>query len=293
MNLTPQEFKRNLDLTAYETPPSSFSNYRLWLLALYDSIRCQKMVSSYSYKQYSADLGLGYGNVSWLLIHGKRKLTSNTTDKIINALNLHDSHSRYLKALVKYNNSKSAHDRQKYLDNLVSIKLDLANDEQEKKVLRFYSHWSHAIIFELVGLEDFKPDPEWIKSILFTPISKKQIVDSLNLLSDLNLIKYDHSLEKHIKVAKNFTTTPNVPSVGVTQFHMKMIELGIKALEEVPADQRDISAVTLSVSHEGQKRIKEEIIRFREYLLYIADQYTDKQQVTEVNFQMFNLTKKD
>lgn len=72
---------------------------------------------------------------------------------------------------------------------------------------------------------------------------------------------------------------------------MKMIQLSMEALQTVPSDKRDISAVTIATSAEGRESIRKEIENFRRYLLFVASQYPEKEEVLEINFQMFDLTR--
>lgn len=246
---------------------------------------------SYNYNLFSEDLGLGFGNVSWLIIHGKRKMTLQSAAKITSALALPDKQKRYLKALVSYNNSKDIEKRQTYLDQLIGLRSQVAKGDEERFVLDFYSHWSHAVIFEMVGLESFESDPDWISNMLHTKLSKKQIQESLSLLERLKLIQFDETRNRHVKLVEDFESPATVPGIGVMQFHLKMIELGMEALEQVPPDSRDFSALTLAISEKGRDAIKEELAAFRKYLMFIASKYPEKDQLVELNFQMFNLTK--
>lgn len=276
---------------ATQCVPSRYSNYQLYIKDLYTQIKSE-LDEKYSYNLFSEDLGLGFGNVAWLLVHGKRKLTMASYQKISKSLNLEGLEKRYLKALIKYNNAKSVELRQESLDQLIGLRNQLASDDEERKVLEFYSHWGHAIIFEMVGLNEFQSDPEWILQHLHAPLSKKNIESSLKLLVELNLIRFDEKLNRHVKVIEDFTSPTEVPGIGVIQFHLKMIQLGMEALETVPPDERDFSAVTLAISELGRQTIKDEIAKFRNYLMFIASQHSDREHLVEINFQMFNLTKK-
>ena len=62
------------------------------------------------------------------------------------------------------------------------------------------------------------------------------------------------------------------------------------ALDRFPADQRDISSLTLCLGPEGVARVKRALQRFRRELLEVAEIESDPRQVVQVNFQLFPLS---
>ncbi|NRA68195.1 MAG: DUF4423 domain-containing protein [Pseudobacteriovorax sp.] len=130
-----------------------------------------------------------------------------------------------------------------------------------------------------------------MQSRLHAQISKKEVEHSLSLLQELKLISFDPDTNQYRKLKEDFSSPVAVPGLGVRQFHMKMIQLSMEALQTVPSDKRDISAVTIATSAEGRESIRKEIENFRRYLLFVASQYPEKEEVLEINFQMFDLTR--
>jgi uncharacterized protein (TIGR02147 family) len=62
------------------------------------------------------------------------------------------------------------------------------------------------------------------------------------------------------------------------------------ALDTVPAQQRDITSLTLGVSAQTYDRIKEEIQQFRQHLLSIAEEDPNPEMVCLVAFQLLPRT---
>lgn len=263
-------------------------DYKEYLKALY--LQEKESRPSYSFVQFAQDIGLGASNVAWLIVNNQRRLTQNTRQKIIDALHLKGYERQYFQTMILYTHAKDAKTKDSLLDKLVSLKarcMDSAGDEQ---VLKFYSQWHHAIVFEMVGLRGFSSDPEWIRAKLNFILNEKEILESLSMLEDLQLIRYDETQKRHIKITNDFETKSAVPGLGVIQYHKTMIELGKSSIELLDAEQRDIGAVTVAINAEGIARIKQEVQAFRRYLMFIASQYQDPSDIMQINIQAFSLT---
>lgn len=268
--------------------PSSFVDYKAYLGAVYEA---QKQVRpSYSYVSFSAELGLGVGNVAWLIINGQRKLTANTTAKVIQGLGLKGYEKQYFEKMVLYTHASKPQELDKILQKLVSLKSHCVDNATDEQVLEFYSQWHHAVIFELVGISNFSSDPKWIQSKLNFHLPTREIQASLAVLEKLGLIRFDAEKGRHVKLTNDFETMSEVVDLGVVQFHKKMIDLGKSSIENLPADQREVGSVTIAVSPAGLQRIKKEIQAFRSYLMFIASQDVDVSDVMQVNIQAFSLS---
>jgi uncharacterized protein (TIGR02147 family) len=110
------------------------------------------------------------------------------------------------------------------------------------------------------------------------------------MLETMSLIRFDSELNRHVKTVNDFETQSEVVDLGAAQFHKKMIDLGKSSIENLPPDERDIGAVTIAVSPNGLKRIKQEVQAFRNYLMFIASQDQEASEMMQVNIQAFALT---
>ena len=70
-----------------------------------------------------------------------------------------------------------------------------------------------------------------------------------------------------------------------------MLAKAAEAIDRVPPTERDISAITVSVSPERAKEIKTLIQRTRKEILAIADQDKDPERVMQICIQLFPLTR--
>ena len=113
---------------------------------------------------------------------------------------------------------------------------------------------------------------------------------AIKLLSRLNLIQ-KNSNGVWEQTDQDLTTGPEVRSLVVSNFHKEMLQLAGASIDNVSAEDRDISALTLSISRESFPELKSRIIAFRKELLEMAGQDKNPDQVAQVNIQLFPLSK--
>jgi uncharacterized protein (TIGR02147 family) len=73
--------------------------------------------------------------------------------------------------------------------------------------------------------------------------------------------------------------------------HRQMGELAVRALDEIPVKDRDISGLTLGISDNAFYRISKEIADFRRRVTSIVLNDSGESRVFRLNVQLFPLTK--
>jgi uncharacterized protein (TIGR02147 family) len=143
----------------------------------------------------------------------------------------------------------------------------------------------------LVALPEFRDDPKWIANALQPQISVTQARAALATLSELGLLVRDEHGD--LRQADPPVTTGSGPhGHHVVNFHRAMIAQALRALEEVPRDQRDISCVTLAVAEGALSQLKQRIATFRAEVLQMADAFGPAERVIQLNIQLFPLSVK-
>ncbi len=282
---------QQIQLAAAELSPLQFQDYKDYLQKLYANIK-KAQKGPYSWVHFTEDLGLGSCNVAWLIANGKRKMTVHTLNMITNRLKLSGVKRKYLKILREYTNATTIKKREPLLDRLLQIKKEsLPTSIQDQ--LDFFSKWYHAVIFELVGVDHFRSDPEWIANQLSPPISEAEAEASLELLVRLKCIKFDQETKSYSKIIQDFNTEDEIPWEGVECYHKSMIDLAKSAIDCVPPKNREISNTTMTLSLQEFNLIKSEIRKFRKQINTYTGKESASDVVVAVNMQFFPLTQLD
>jgi uncharacterized protein (TIGR02147 family) len=93
-----------------------------------------------------------------------------------------------------------------------------------------------------------------------------------------------------MKTDNNNTTSDEVRSLLVKNYHHQMIRMGANALDTLPAARRDISSITIPIHPQDFPKIKEQIQLMRKELLNMSAEQGAGEDVIQVNIQLFPLT---
>jgi uncharacterized protein (TIGR02147 family) len=108
------------------------------------------------------------------------------------------------------------------------------------------------------------------------------------LLSVLGLLK--KTANGFMQSDVNITTSDEVRSLLVKNYHHQMIRMGAAALDNLPKEKRDISSITIPIHAKDFAKVKEQIQLMRKELLNLGAEAGTGEDVIQVNIQLFPLT---
>lgn len=260
---------------------------------LNDMFRFRKKKDKYfSYRHFANKAGFSSPNFLQLVIEGKRNLTNTSLAKVAKGFGLNKQEREFFENLVIMNQARDHEEKNHYLKKMMSIRAYTKVRIIEKKSYEYFSKWYNPAIREIVLFGDRNFTSEEIASTLSPKITPREAERALNLLLELRLIEKDKDgLWQQSDLA--LSTGPEVMSIAVANFHREMLKLAAESLERYPANERDITGLTLRVNSGSMAEIKKRIARFRKELLEFAFDEEDTDQVIQISLQAFPLTKKD
>ena len=266
----------------------SYLDYRVFLEEMF---RFRKVCNTrFSYRWFSQRAGFSSPNFLQLVIKGKRNLSNTSVAKIAKGFGLKRREREYFENLVFMNQADSSEEKNHYYRKMLAISHNHTPRTLGKEQYDYFSKWYHPAIRELIvnGNGDFTPAE--IASRLVPSISAKEAQSALNLLLKLQLIARDEK-GRWIQTDRDITTGPEIKSLVVANYHRAMLGLAGDALDRHPANERDISSVTLNIPEEDLPKFKERIASFRRELLELAGGTKNPERVVQINIQLFPLTK--
>ena len=153
----------------------------------------------------------------------------------------------------------------------------------------YYSAWYIPVIRELVVAMDFNDDFKKLGRAVVPAISAAEAGKAVKLLLELGYIRKNGG--GHYEQSSVFLTTgPAVRSLAVANFHKAMMQRASESLERFPADERDVSCLTVGVSENTYATMISRIAEFRRELLALTESDTRMSKIVQVNFQLFPLS---
>lgn len=269
--------------------PWNFLDYREYLGKMVVFLKATR--PSFSYRQFSRRAGFASPNYLKLVTDGKRNLAVKAIPQFSKALQLNDVETEYLQELVLFAHAKTDHQRNLHYQRLRQKQGGSPLGDLSKDQYELYSQWYILPIRELIGMPDFREDPHWISQRLYPNIRPKQAEQALHVLNTLGLTARDEN-GVLIQADKNLSTPATVRSLAVRNYHRSMMERAINALDGVPTEQRNLSALTLGLSRKQYEQLCTKIEEFRHQTLHEMTNDSDDQELFHVGFQVVPLTRR-
>jgi uncharacterized protein (TIGR02147 family) len=270
-------------------PPVVF-DYRDYRSFLRDMFACRKGGErAFSYRIFASKAGFASPNFLKLVIEGQRNLTNGSIAKVAKGFGLGRKEREFFENLVFMNQSTTHEEKDHYYRKMMAGRSCARTRKLEKAQYDYFSKWYYPVIREIIAMGEELQAPEALAALLSPSITAREAAKALAAMEELGLIRKDGA-GKWEQCDQALTTGPEVRSMAVFNFHREMIGLALESLGRHPSAERDITALTLSVSNSLLPELKKRIAAFRKELLDLAcaDEHSDR--VFQMNFQLFPLT---
>lgn len=265
----------------------SYADYRVFLKDYY--AQAKKETSHFSFRYFAKMAGFSSPNFLKLVMEEKRNLSAEGIEKFSKALKLNPTESRFFRVLVLSNQATTPEEKDFYTRQLFKTKAVKNLKPLGEAHYEYYSQWYHLALRELVLKKDFKNDAAWIASQFNPPLSESEVKQGMERLVKLGLIQ---KKGKHfIQTDHALSTGDEITSQAVSNYHRKMMELGMEALTRFSKEERDISSLTIGTSKKTAQKIKKLVQDFRKEIISLVNAEDHVEEVVQLNFQLFPLTK--
>ena len=219
-----------------------------------------------------------------MILHGKRGLSKDKILSLAVALKLDDRSPEYFGIIVAIGEAESHSEQVELLSKIrTSFQNGLFGPISDCRS-EFLRHWYLPAIRELVSVQNFSENPEWISSML--GISAQEASDSILLLVENNFLKRTESgLERSEPSIHNFG---KLSQISVTQYNMQMLE---KSFQAVPKskEERYLESLTFSMPKHLMPQLRESIKRFVREIDELVESHEVRDEVWQMNIQLFTL----
>ncbi len=265
-----------------------YLDYRAFLRDFYQARKAKGR--GFSYRSFSRKAGLKSPNYLKLVIDGERNLSAEMAERFAAACSLGDDEGRYFADLVAFNQAHNLGERNKHYARLTGFQRYRQAHQLDLAHAAYYSAWFMPAIRELAARKDFVDDPDWIASQLVPPITALEAQRSVETLLELGLLVRGPggAIEQRDVL---MSTGPETRGLHIATYHRGMMQRAMEAIDLVRPEERDISSLTLCLGSSGLRAFKQRVQRFRRELLELSALEDDAEQVVQVNFQLFPLSR--
>ncbi|SHL12549.1 TIGR02147 family protein [Fibrobacter sp. UWEL] len=264
-----------------------YNNFRLYIRDYYAE---RKDRSGFTWRDFARDAGYSSPVFLKLVCDGKSNLSEVGVERVASAMGLVGVDLQYFRLLVSFNQEKNLDKQKVFFAEMRKLarenSVTLVGEEQYD----YFENWLNPVIRELAPASKAPTAAKLAGQCIFDA-DVPQVKKSLKLLEKTGLLKKneDGSYEQDAKSISSGDL--NVASMAIRQMHRQMGELAVKALDQVPLNERDISGLTMGISESAYQKIVKEIADFRRRITAIAVESAGEQRVYRLNMQLFPLTK--
>ena len=264
--------KTNLLATGLQ--PTAASSFRLFLQSELGR-RCASN-PQYSMRAFAKYLAIDHASLSQLL-RGKRALTARMILKLGTRLGLdRQAVDDYVAREAIW--GTSSHDE----PSLIEIR-QLADDTSA-----VISDWYHYAILELTRLHHFKPDSRWIARVLGITVDEVNLALSrLIRLGLLEMVARDRWIDRS---GNTIASLAQFNQAAVERLSEQVRRLMLKAHGTVPEGRYEHSSTTVAIGTDQLPAVLERIGRFRRELIALIDQGPVRDDVYQLEINLFPMT---
>ncbi|MGZ3805823.1 MAG: TIGR02147 family protein [Pseudobdellovibrionaceae bacterium] len=263
-----------------------YSNYREFVRDYY--LAAKSRDKKFSHRLFSRLAGFKSSNFIKFIMDGKSNTSSESAERLARAMKLTKEETHFFKSLVAFNQATTSEERQASAREMMKCRTYRKIFPLKEALFDYTSKWYLSVLRGLAGLPGFFENPQWISQKLFPVISPAEIQSGFETLLKLNLLKRDEK-GKLVQTAENVSSDDEVALSSVALFHREMMQRASESIDRVPREKRDISGITIGMSPETAKKIKEMTQKFRKEIVEVAAQDENATTIYQLNIQLFPL----
>jgi uncharacterized protein (TIGR02147 family) len=244
----------------------------------------------FSFRALSREAGIQSHNFLPRILRRERNLSEEFVPLLTKYFNLSGKEVRYFEALVAFNNAKKPSVKEKYLKQLLSLRIVNEEHKIQDEKLHFFDKWYYPVLRELVTICDFQEDYGVLARSCVPHISPEQARGAVVFLVKNGFIQREKG-GRYSTVEAVIATDPEVDSAVIPKYHKATLLQCVDAVETIKKEDRNFSSSTLLVSKELYEELKREIYHFRKRLLSMAKDCKNPEMVCFTGFQLLPRSK--
>lgn len=267
-------------------PVMEYQNYRVYIRDFYAE---RKVRSGFTWRDFAKAAGYSSPVFLKLVCDGKSNLSEVGVERVASAMGLVGVDLQYFRLLVEFNQEKDSAKKKIVFKKMREVAKEGSMEIVGEDQFDYYESWVNPVVREMAP-QMGDATPAKIAEKLAFDTQTSEVKKALSLLQKVGLLRKG---ERGYEQAAKSITTGNleVARLSVREMHRQMGELAVRALDEIPMNERDISGLTLGVSENAFYRISQEIADFRRRISSIVMEDTGENRVYRLNVQLFPLTK--
>jgi uncharacterized protein (TIGR02147 family) len=276
---------------------SQYMDYRKYLADFYIFRREQTKndLRPYSYQMFSAAANIKSPQYLRLIIEGKRNLSVDMVAKFAKALGLSKEQTEELKVLVNYTQSTDPSQRNRYLKELMEIRVSqkIKSGEIDSKAWEKVPSWVTWILYSMADQQGVTFDLPQLKKLLGEKATGDEIQEALKKLLESGQLIRDEQTGQIKKARPVMENADHIPVALVRKLQAELLYLGMESLFQDDPTEREFGTVTMALTEKEFEEIKFKLRQMRKQLTkdnLISREQSAGDRIYQLNIQLFPVT---
>lgn len=271
-------------------PDVNIFDYVDFRIFLKDFFKEKKKIDK-KYSQRFIIQKVGASSSGWYadMVSGRKKLSSLFQMRLVQLLHLGPREQQYFNALVDYNQADTHEIKEQTYKRLLDFH-ELKPEVLGRDHYEYFTKWYYTAIRELMLINDFTGNFNELAKSLMPAITPNQAKEAVVLLERLDLIERKPNGAWTPKVQHVSKDTNSQPIHFINYLKTNM-EVAMKALETVPKEERDFSALMVGLSEENFREVQNEIKVLKEKIKTLSAQPQEDGRIYQLLIQAFPMSK--
>ncbi len=259
-----------------------YTDYRAFLRDWFEAAKKER--DALSYRFIAGRLGIDPGFLV-RIFQGAKHISETHLPALCKVIRLTKRESVYFERLVLFCKAKGEREIQERFVALMELRESKIREISSKQY-RYYQNWYVPAIRVLVAAVEFKGDFEKLARTLNPSISTEEAREAIHILEDLQMIKRSRSgiwetLDSHISAGDAWVDK------SVKEFQKQAFMLGLRAMDAVPKEMRELSTLTFSIPREEFSTVQDLVRDFRAKVARWTLGQESADSVYHMNIQVF------
>lgn len=241
-----------------------YESHRQFISDYLDFLKLNKR--AFSIRSFTKRAGFSSPSFFQSIIQGRRNLSKESSFKIGRAFGLNKEEQKFFDLLVEFAQAESPEEAKLVYERLVKNRNFQKYQPIRKAQYNYFSKWYFPIIRELVALEGFKEDYEWIGSLFQPELDKLDVQRAIDHLERIGMLTRDKDGKLQQSSAK-ITTGSRVDSVLISRYHEQILERAKRSIFDLNREERQLHSVVVACPAESYADLIQKIERFQKSIL--------------------------
>lgn len=264
--------------------PSVFDYYD-YREFLKDSIEFLRTKGKFSVRSFAAQVGFKSIGFLTMVLKKERNLSLKSAQKIAEALHLQKSDSDFFEKLVLFNQAETLEDKDLRYQDLLNFHKFRSIRQADAAQYEFFAHWYVVAVLEALGTELAKGGLDAIAASM--RVDRSKVDHAIEILSRLKFIEKNGQTWKRLEPA--ISTEREIKNLTVRRFHREMIAKALETIDGLPAKDRELGSLTISLSSAKFEELRRRIFQFQQDLNALYSDDPDPEKIYQMNIQLFPL----